>query len=261
MLSRQGMARHSAIPLGLLAFAMAPAARAAGDAPYRQTDARPSTPSRTEDKVVKPSDEAEKRRSDWMLSLEGVGTAPTDVGAQVGFETPFGLRLFGGYGFMPAASLAWLRGWNVSVGSAHATINTADASGHIFRLKAGLRPFSRLGLYLDGGYARAELDALVDVTGSVQNVGSISGGYHAASSLDLWLFELGYQWKIENRLIVGLGVGFMGTMNARTTIKPLGAGTAADANMLGTAQTAVNGALESYGFIPTLSLRVGFNVL
>jgi len=95
----------------------------------------------------------------------------------------------------------------------------------------------------------------------VQNVGSISGGYHAVSNLDLWLVELGYQWKIENRLLVGLGLGFMGTMNARTSITPLGAGTAVDANMLGTAQTSVNGALESYGFLPTLSLRAGFNVL
>jgi len=254
------MARHPAISAGLVALALSPVAHAAEGAPYRQTDARPAPPARTEDKVTK-SDEAAARREAWTLSLEGVGTAPIDIGAQAGLETPFGLRLFAGYGFIPAASLAWLRGWTVAVGYARATIDTADAGGHILRLKVGIRPFPRLGLYLDGGYARATLDATVNVTGSVTNVGSISGGYHAVSDLDMWLFELGYQWKLENRLVVGLGVGFTGTMNARTTITPLGASTSADAAMLGTAQTAVNGALESYGFLPTLSLRVGFNVL
>lgn len=255
------MARHAALSIGLLLLAVAPAARAAGSAAYRQTDTPTYGASRSEDRLVKHDEDAERRRRDWTLSLEGVGTVPTDVGGQVLLETPFGLRLLGGYGFMPAATLGWLRGWSVSVGGARARINSADASGRILRLKAGLRPFSRLGLYLDAGYARAELDALVNVTGSVEGAGSITGGYHADSTLDLWLFELGYQWKIENRLLVGLGVGFMGTMNARTTITPLGAGTSAGANMLGTAQTAVDGALEGYGFLPTLTLRVGFNVL
>jgi hypothetical protein len=255
------MARLNAMAVGLVVFAAVPAARAAGGATYRQTDARASAPSSSEDRVVKSNEEDDRRRRDWTLSFEGVGNAPTDLGAQVLFETPFGLRLLGGYGFMPGASLAWLRGWTVSVGDARATINTADASGRILRLKAGIRPFSRLGLYLDGGYGRADLDATVDVTGSLQNVGSISGGYHAASALDLWLVELGYQWKIENRLVLGVGLGFMGTINARTTITPLGSANAAQAAMLTTAQTAVNGALEGYGFVPTLSLRVGFNVL
>jgi len=255
------MARYRAISLGLLAFAVAPVAHAAESAPYRPTSARASLPRSADADRTKRKDDDERRRSDWTLGLEAAGTAPTDLGAEVGLETPFGLRLAGGYGFMPAASLAWLRGWTVSVNDARATIDTADASGRILRLKAGLRPFRRLGLYLDGGYARAELQATVDVTGSVQNVGSISGGYHAASSVDLWLVELGYQWKLENRLLLGLGVGFMGTLNARTTITPLGAGNAIDAAMLSTAQTGVNGALEGYGFLPTLSIRVGFNVL
>ena len=255
------MARHSAVLIVLPLLAVEPVAHAAQTASYRQTDTRAYGSSRNEDKVTKQKHAGEHGRGDWTLSLEAIGVAPTDVGGQVGLETPFGLRLFGGYGFMPAASLVWLRGWSVAYGDARATVDTADASGRILRLKAGLRPFPRLGLYVDGGYARATLDATVDVTGSVQNVGSISGGYHAVSNLDLWLVELGYQWKIENRLLVGLGLGFMGTMNARTSITPLGAGTAVDANMLGTAQTSVNGALESYGFLPTLSLRVGFNVL
>ena len=60
-------------------------------------------------------------------------------------------------------------------------------------------------------------------------------------------------------LRIGLGLGVMGTLDARTTITPVGPSVAA--NITGVAETAANGALETYGFLPTLSLRVGFNVL
>jgi hypothetical protein len=257
------MAHHSAIPLGVITLVVASAAHAAEDTSFRQSpepQAIAASPNAKADKVEKQKDdERERRGSGWMLSLEGVGNAPVDLGAQVGLETPFGLRVFAGYGWIPAASLRWLEGTSIADGAASATVDVADAAGHILRVKVGFRPFSRLGLYLDAGYARADLAANVDVTGAVTNLGSVSGGYSASSSVDLWLVELGYQWLLERRLVVGLGLGFMGTIDARTTITPIGA--AVNSSALGVAQTAVNGALEGYGFIPTLSLRVGFNVL
>jgi hypothetical protein len=253
------MARTSAIPIGFFILVIASKARAE-DAPFRPSQTPLTAPSAAADTVEKPHDGADERhRRDWMLSLEAVGTAPVDVGAQVGLQTPFGLRVFGGYGWIPAASLGWLKGTSASSDGASATVDTASGSGHIFRLKVGIQPFQDLGLYLDAGYARADLAATVDLTGSVTNVGSLSGGYYATSSLDLWLVELGYQWVVERRLVVGLGLGFMGTIDAHTTITPVGAGV--DSTALGVAESAVNGALESYGFVPTLSLRVGFDVL
>jgi hypothetical protein len=247
--------------MGLLTFAFAATARGAAEAgSFPQTERPSAAPSATPDKVTKPSEHADSAsRRDWTLALDAVATAPVDVGAAVEFETPFGLRLSGGYGFIPAASLSWLRGTTITSGSASAAVDVTDASGHILRLKLGVRPFSALGLYLDAGYARAELAATVDVTGSVSELGSVSGGYRGASSVDLWLAELGYEWKVENRLVLGLGLGFMGTLHASTRITPVGA--AVDSALVGVAQTAANGALEAYGFVPTLSLRVGVNVL
>jgi hypothetical protein len=72
----------------------------------------------------------------------------------------------------------------------------ADASGHILRVKLGIRPFSHFGLYSDAGYARADLAASVDVTVSVTNIDTLVGAYSATSSVDLWLVELGYQWLL-----------------------------------------------------------------
>jgi hypothetical protein len=110
------------------------------------------------------------------------------------------------------------------------------------------------------GYARAELDGTLDVTGSVNGLGSISGGYSARSSLDMWLIELGYQAKIENRLVLALGLGFTGTIAANTTISPLGAAQS-DATAIRLAESSADRAFEKYGFLPTLNLRLGFNLL
>ncbi len=263
MLFQTSMSHPSAITLGVMTLMVASEARAAEDMSFRQApepQAVAADPNAPADKVEKQKDDQRERHDNgWMLSLEGVGNAPLDLGAQVGLETPFGLRVFAGYGWIPAASLRWLEGTSVSDGAANATVAVADASGHILRIKVGIRPFSRLGLYLDAGYARVDLAANVELTGAVTNLGSVSGGYSASSSVDLWLVELGYQWLVERRLVVGLGLGFMGTIDARTTITPIG--TAMNSTALGVAETAVNGALEGYGFVPTLSLRVGFNVL
>ena len=257
------MSQHSAISFGMMTLVVASEARAAEDSSFHRPaglEAPVTAPSAAPDKAGKrTTDERERHGNGWLLSFEGVGTAPVDLGVQVGLEAPFGLRLSAGYGWIPAASLRWLEGTSVSAGDASATVDVADASGHILRVKLGIRPFSRLGWYFDAGYARADLTANADVTGSVTNVGSLSGGYSATSSVDLWLVELGYQWLLERRLVVGVGLGFMGTLDARTTIAP--SGSVVNSTALSAAETAVNGALEGYGFLPTLSLRVGFNVL
>jgi hypothetical protein len=44
---------------------------------------------------------SERVREAWLLLLEAVTRVPIDAGAQVGVETPFGLRVFGGYGWVP----------------------------------------------------------------------------------------------------------------------------------------------------------------
>jgi hypothetical protein len=79
-----------------------------------------------------------------MLSLEGVTHAPLDMGFQLGLETPQGIRLFGGYGWVPGAYMNLLTGIaaNASGNSyARALLDVARYTGHTWRVQAGYRPF------------------------------------------------------------------------------------------------------------------------
>ncbi|HWA75202.1 MAG TPA: hypothetical protein VG937_22855, partial [Polyangiaceae bacterium] len=109
-------------------------------------------------------------------------------------------------------------------------------------------------------YSRLSVNGALDLSNSgVAALERFGGGYEADTVLDLWLFELGYQGEIINSLVWGLALGMVGTFNSRTTISSVdGApgGPALD-------EVAARGdkALESYGFLPTLTLRVGFDLL
>jgi hypothetical protein len=259
------MPRSPVISLGLLTFALASAAQArptSALSPTRTSSAGEAqgSPGTKRDKLTHRRSAESKGHSDgWMLILQGVANVPLDVGAELGFETPFGLRLFGGYGWIVAPYADWLRGSSITEGSASAVIDDAQASGRLLRAKLGLRPFRKLGLYFDAGYARADFDGTVNIVGSITNLGSLSGGYNVHSTLDLWLLELGYQATIANRLVLALGLGFTGTMDSRTTITPLGLATYAGSTSQ--AEASVDRAIEKYGFVPTLNLRLGFNLL
>lgn len=264
------MARAHLLSVGLVALALSSVAQARETSTIDASTPSPTTVGTTpvyaarndtRDKVTQEPTAESKNRRDWTLALEGAANVPLDIGFEAGVDTPIGLRLFGGYGWIVAPYAAFLRGASVADGPARARIDDAHASGHLLRAKLGIRPFRKLGLYFDAGYARAELDGTVDVTGSVSGLGSVSGGYSASSSLDLWLVELGYQAKIENRLVLAVGLGFTGTIAANTTISPLGAAQQGDATTIRLAESSADHALEKYGYLPTLNLKLGFNLL
>jgi hypothetical protein len=206
---------------------------------------------------------ARKRLQAWLLSVEGVTHAPLDLGFQAGLETPFGLRLFGGYGWVPAAYSGFLTGIAASsTGDAQAELLLRRASyqGHTWRIQAGIRPFRRLGLYGDAGYARLHVDGALDLSQSgVPALQGFGGGYEAHSDVDLWLFELGYQGEFENRLVWGVALGMVGTFDARTRIASVNG--APTSPVLDQVAASGDAALESYGFIPTVTLRLGFDLL
>src|SRR5258706_13552359 len=143
---------------------------------------------------------AQRRRKEWLLSLEAVTHAPIDLGVQIGLETPQGLRLFGGYGFVPGTYMSLLTGIAASASSnsyAEALLNHAKYDGHTWRIQAGLRPFRAIGLYGDVGYARLIAKGSLDLSSSgIPRLEALGGGYVATTNLDLWLVELGYQGEI-----------------------------------------------------------------
>lgn len=218
--------------------------------------------------TVVPRDEladqrARKRREAWLLSFEGVTHAPLDLGFQAGLETPFGLRLFGGYGWVPSAYSSFLTGIAASANSdpqADILLERADYQGHTLRVQVGFRPFRSLGFYGDVGYARLHVDGALDLSQTgVPELQGFGGGYRADTDVDLWLFELGYQGEIKNRLVWGLALGMVGTFDSKTQIRAVdGAPGSPELDRLAERG---DSALESYGFLPTLTLRVGVDLL
>jgi hypothetical protein len=207
--------------------------------------------------------ESERRRERWMLSLEGVTHAPVDVGVQLGLETPVGLRLFGGYGWVPNAYIGTLTDVAAAASgsaSAEALLRSVRYAGHTWRVQGGVRPFRNFGLYADIGYSSLSVSGAFDLSDSgVTSLGAVGGGYTARTNLDMWLIELGYQAQLGDRLVLGLALGGMGTFESTTTIGV--AGGAPESGLLDEAAADADAALERYGFFPSLTLRLGVDLI
>jgi hypothetical protein len=207
--------------------------------------------------------EAKRRRDEWLLSLEAVTHAPVDVGAQVGLETPQRVRLFAGYGWVPGSYMSLLTGVAASAsGNSHARalLDDAEYRGQTWRVQVGFRPFRYLGLYGDVGYARLRAKGSLDLaSSSVPVLADLGGGYRADTRLDMWLVELGYQGQLADRLVLGLALGAMGTLESTTTIASVDG--APRSSLLNDAASQADTALESYGIVPTLTLRLGFDLI
>lgn len=196
-----------------------------------------------------------------MLSLEGATRAPIDAGLQLTFETPAGLRLFGGYGWVPSMYLGTIVG-TAADASADPRVGTlldeGFDGGHAWRAGLGLRPFQSLGLYLDAGYARVGLHGGLDAA-KLGGVPGISGGYDVSTTLGLGFVELGYQTKIAQRVVLAAALGVTKVFSAETSVAP-NAG-ASDDPSLRTAADQVDAGLERYGILPTLTLRLGLDLI
>ncbi|HET9932657.1 MAG TPA: hypothetical protein VFQ35_18265, partial [Polyangiaceae bacterium] len=139
--------------------------------------------------------------------------APVDVGVQVGGETPFGLHVYGGVGWIPPAYAGLLRGIAASATSdpdAHAVLEQASYSGNTWRVQAGIRPFKEVGLYLDGGYSHLTFSGSANLSESgAPNLVAIGGNYVSTTKLDAWFVELGYLGEVKDRVVIGGALGLM----------------------------------------------------
>jgi len=214
-------------------------------------------------------------RGNWLLSLEAVTNAPVDVGARITAEAPFRVRLATGFGVVPGPYLGLI---NEAVSSAGAydarTAEIVDGSfsgGTAWRTQLGFRPFAKSGLYVDAGYARVSLSGDVygsDVAPQFEDV-ELDGvlvrdaGYRVDTTLHMWLVEIGWHARLENRITLGAGLGVLGTLAANSTARAnFEAGrTGSGATLSREATQRIDDAIETYGYVPTLTLRVGYDFL
>jgi len=270
------------LPLALLELFVEPSARAASkveagaelppvpaDAPRLSPDDAPGPPiwrpARSETLTVQ-----ERRSSslpspgrDWILSLEAITHAPIDIGCQVLLETPIRARVSIGAGWIPSAYSGLLTSIAASVSGdplVNAILNHASYGGRSFRAQAGFRPFPLLGLYGEFGYARLDVDGDLDLSSSgVPALASLGGGYRAHTAMDMWFVEIGSQNELWDRLTIGLALGVMWTIDARTTISSVRG--APISPVLGQAAQQSQEALKTYGIVPTLTLRFGYDFI
>lgn len=196
-----------------------------------------------------------------MFSVEAATRAPVDAGVQLTFETPVGFRMFGGYGWVPSMYLGSIVGTAANASAdplLGAILEKGFDSGNAWRAGIGIRPFRKLGLYLDAGYARVSLRGALD-TAELTGVPGVSGSYAVDSTLGLGFLELGYQAKIAERVVLGAALGATKVLGAETRVTP-GAGSASNPELENTTGNVDRG-LERYGVLPTLTLRLGLDLI
>ncbi len=199
----------------------------------------------------------------WILSAEWVTHAPLDVGFQVGLEIPIGLRFGAGYGWVPSAFsslITHVAASQTNDAQAQAVLQHSNYQGRTFWFQMGMRPIRSFGLYGDVGYARATVDGGLVLAGSgVPALQALPGSYHSRGVIDLWRVEIGIQEEFADRVIVGLALGLMGILDSHTSITPLGGAPASPA--LDQAAGRTDSALKSYGKVPSLTLRLGADLI
>jgi hypothetical protein len=208
-----------------------------------------------------------------MLSLEVVTNAPVDVGVRAMTETPFRLRIGTGFGVIPGAYLGLVNDTVSAMGAYDArTAGIIDGSfegGTVWRSQVGFRPFPGAGFYVDGGYALVSLSGSVygsDVSAPdlvVDGTVVRDAGYGIDTTLHMWLLEVGWNAEIRDRLVLGAALGVMGVISANTRAEPnFEQGKSATARSLSAEGTRrIDETLERYGYVPTLTLRVGYDFL
>jgi hypothetical protein len=203
---------------------------------------------------------SDRVRDDWTLSVEGVTRAPIEAGFQAGVEMPFGLRLFGGYAWVPSAYIDFLAALAAGASTAQTVLQHAQYGGNSARVGIGLRPIRAIGLYFDASYARLQLDATQPIPSfSVPGYTFPGGTYRLHTGVNAWAVELGYEGEIERRLVLGAALGLSGAFDSSTTIVPVGS-----APNETTAMREASGDIDHVfrtNVLPMLTLRLGFDLI
>jgi len=208
-----------------------------------------------------PPESTDRTSDDWMLAVAAVTHAPVDLGFDLGLETPVGLRFFGGYGWVPGVYKSLMIDAAVSATGdplARDILEQSFDGGKVFRFQVGIRPFRKIGLYLDAGLARMKLSGSFDTSQIVSVPGLTAQSYSVESNLTLGSLELGYQGLIADHMLIALGIGVTKILSADTSVSQDGQGSNPD---LTQATGTIDDQLVKYGVVPTLNLRLGFDLI
>jgi hypothetical protein len=192
--------------------------------------------------------------------------ARTDVPLFVGAEAMLEhrstrLRLTAAVGALPSS---YARLVNSAVSGAGAydsrVANALDetmTSGFAWNAHLGFRPFADHGLLLEVGYASATFAASGDaqslVSGGFSSPAGVDTSFKLSSHLQMVDLRVGWEWVVADHMLIQASGGLSRVVGASTSLD-----SALAQNALGTSTADLDSAFRRYGYIPTVSLAVGY---
>jgi hypothetical protein len=214
-----------------------------------------------------------KADNGWHLALEAQTVLPVDVGPRLTAESPWGLRASTSFGvFTPA----YLRIINSAVVAADVYgRDKAEVLEHaldpslVWRLHLGWRPPGAMGLFFAFGYGVVHLTGLItqwdlyvlDLTPlppARQNLPRYD--FSVTTTLHMLNFEVGWEQVFLRHLVVRLAVGLAATVGTSASLEPNFDGVVAEraAVFCDEFEGDLEDTLRKYGFLPTLSVALGY---
>ena len=240
-----------------------------------ETSATGSSPSAVESTFDVATPENKPSEESWRVSVEGVTRLPVDIGIQVRLQSPYWFRLTAGLGTIPGtfvdAATDTLESKGAFDAATASIISSAFGDGSTWNVRLGIRPSERFGFYGDVGLARValegrlQLDEVVpaDLLQQVPVAVPDSFEYQLETQVNLFLLEAGWEGHIGRHLLFGVGIGLLlvnsSTSSVRSNFEPPDLAivqtrlTEAETEAIDT----IGSSIDSFGVLPTISLRLG----
>mgnify|MGYP000577601248 CR=1 FL=1 len=146
---------------------------------------------------------------------------PASVGARGTVELPNRVRFSVGAGAFPSAYLGTIQSVATSAGwyseELATLIDTALSKAFLMRFQAGWRPIEDKGFFFTGGYmpvmaVGGDAEA-TEMSAAIENAES---GYHLTSRLQMATIEAGWEWVVNDKLVIRSSLGGAFTLGAQT---------------------------------------------
>lgn len=175
---------------------------------------------------------------EWTVTAEAMTDFPLQIGAGARVEGPHGLRAHTSLGWLPGPYLDTINAVAVEIGGDEGyteddaeLVKSVLENSLIWRIGAGWRPFEGRGFYFEGGYTLVTLGGsttsavlLSSITGRSIPTGSADRTYEAAATDHLLGAELGWQWDLDEHIVLRAALGGAFTISASASVKQKGGG-------------------------------------
>jgi hypothetical protein len=217
----------------------------------------------------------------YRIDAIAATNAPLDVGVRGVLETPVGFRVSSSVGVLPGVYASGINDLLVSTGSYDAEVGRAVrsslSSSFVWRTHVGVRPFARLGLYLDAGYGLVRVGGDLSESDAAAAAGvrapdRLEGArYTVDATLHMLDVELGWHGRVLNdRLVLVAAIGVAATVGATTRVDRLappgtttipGLGAVATRAYADEAEATLDSIFRRYGVLPVATVGIGYSFL